>query len=332
MTSVQPTSLHSTSASAARVAAIGECMIEVADLGEGRARLGFGGDTLNTAIYLARQGVGIDYHTALGDDERSAEMIEAWREEGIGIGHVTRVPGASPGLYLVRTDAHGERSFQFWRDHSPARRLCALPDWAQRARTLQTYDWLFFSAITLSIVGQEGRDALFAAIDGARAQGVRVAFDSNYRQRHWPDAETARTAILSALQRTDLALPTFDDERALFGDVDPADTLARLQSRGVCMAAIKLGAQGCLLLDDQLLDDNRIRTVPARPVTRVVDTTAAGDAFNAGFLAGIVHGETADIAAQRGHRIASVVIQHPGAIAPREAMPAQPLTASGNAA
>jgi 2-dehydro-3-deoxygluconokinase len=301
-----------------RVAAIGECMLEVACVGDGMfspAQLGFGGDTLNTALYLARQGVAVDYHTALGDDRSSDAMIGAWHDEGIGVEHVERVVGASPGLYLVRTDAHGERSFQFWREHSPARRLCVLPNWAQRARKFATYDWLYFSAITLSILGKDGRTALLEAVADARAHGARVAFDSNYRPRHWPDARTAQRAIEAALRHVDLALPTFDDEHVLFGDAHPEECLARLRAHGVETAAIKLGADGCLLNDR-----HGSRRIAAPRVERVVDTTAAGDAFNAGFLGGLILGDTAERAALRGHRIAGIVIQHRGAIAPKTQM------------
>jgi 2-dehydro-3-deoxygluconokinase len=317
-----------------RVAAIGECMLEVASRGDDPrdgmfvpVQFGFGGDTLNTALYLARQGVDVDYHTALGDDRTSQAMIDAWREEGIGVEHVARVAGTSPGLYLVRTDAHGERSFQFWRDQSPARRLCALPDWTQRASRFGSYDWLYFSAITLAILGDEGRIALLDAVAQARVSGVRVAFDSNYRAQQWPDVATARNAIESALRHVDLALPTFDDERALFGDVEPEDSLSRLRAYRVETAVIKLGAAGCLLYDR-----HGSRRVAAPPVTRVIDTTAAGDAFNAGFLAGLIRGESHESAALRGHRIAGIVIQHRGAIAPKSAMPADALDSACNAA
>ena len=310
-----------------RVAAIGECMIEVADLGDGRAQLGFGGDTLNTALYLARLGVQVDYHSALGDDAHSARMLEAWRGEGIGVTQVERVAGATPGLYLVRTDAQGERSFQFWREHSPARRLCALPGWPQRVRALAQYDWLYFSAITLSILDEAGRAALLDALAAARGRGARIAFDSNYRARGWADADAARAAIRSALPLVDLALPTFEDERALFDDAAPAQTLQRLRAAGVAQVAIKLGAEGCLLFDDE-----RERIVTAPQVARVVDTTAAGDAFNAGFMAGLIAGETSDHAALRAHRLAGSVIQHRGAIIPREAMPADRPFASHHAA
>jgi 2-dehydro-3-deoxygluconokinase len=309
-----------------RVAAIGECMLEVACLESGvsgaRAQLGFGGDTLNTALYLARLGVDVDYHTVLGDDADSDALVAAWRSEGIGVDAVERLAGGQPGLYLVRTDAAGERSFRFWRRLSPARELCTLPGWPDRARSWRTYDWLYFSAITLSILDEASRAALLDAVRAAREAGVRVAFDGNYRPRHWADASTARAVISHALNQVDWALPTFDDEQALFGDLSPQLTLERLARHGVQTAAVKLGAAGCMLKDR-----HGVRRIAAPSVTEVVDTTAAGDAFNAGFLAGLLGGDSPERAALRGHRIAGIVIGHRGAIAPRLAMPENVLKA-----
>ncbi|HEY0660211.1 MAG TPA: sugar kinase [Lysobacter sp.] len=300
-----------------RVAAIGECMLEVADLGGNQARLGFGGDTLNTALYLSRLGVAVDYHSALGDDVSSAQMLAAWRAEGLGTDYVEIVPGARPGLYLIRTDADGERSFQFWREYSPARRLCALPRWSQRASALRGYDWLYFSAITLSILDASGRIALLDALAAARRAGARIAFDSNYRESGWPDAANARAAIDAAWGLTDVALPTFGDEVMLHGDRTPADTIARLRAAGVGVIALKLGADGCVLV----VPGQPPQQVSAPPVLDVVDTTAAGDAFNAGFLAALIAGVDAVAAARLGHYVAGAVIRHPGAIVPRHAMP-----------
>src|SRR5258707_2128696 len=92
-----------------RVACIGECMIELKQAGSGLFSRGYGGDTLNTAVYLARLGAGVDYITALGDDPLSDEMIARWAAEGVGTGLVVRLRGKLPGLYMIQTDVQGER-------------------------------------------------------------------------------------------------------------------------------------------------------------------------------------------------------------------------------
>lgn len=91
-----------------RIACIGECMIELREEADGRLSRGYGGDTLNTAVYLARLGGRVDYVTALGDDPWSDEMIAGWQSEGIRTNLVLRLPECLPGLYVIQTDASGE--------------------------------------------------------------------------------------------------------------------------------------------------------------------------------------------------------------------------------
>ncbi len=158
-----------------RVACIGECMVELCERPDGSLSRGFGGDTLNTAIYLARLGVAVDYVTALGDDPFSAEMLNAWQQEGVGTGLVLRAPGSLPGLYVIQTDGAGERRFSYWRDSAPARRLLSLPEHERIAEALPRYDLVYLSGITLSLYGAGELERLWAILDagGCAARGLR---------------------------------------------------------------------------------------------------------------------------------------------------------------
>ena len=200
-----------------RVACIGECMIELSELGDGRLSRTHGGDTLNTAVYLARLGVQVDYVTALGDDPFSEEMLAGWRREGVGTAHVLRLPGRLPGLYLIRRDARGERSFFYWRDRAPARELFALPETPAIVEALTGFGLLYFSGITLSLYGEAGRERLFAALERTRARGGRVAFDTNFRPRGWPDRAVAQAAYRRAIDYADFVLASTEDLELLFG-------------------------------------------------------------------------------------------------------------------
>ncbi|MEE8272285.1 MAG: sugar kinase [Alphaproteobacteria bacterium] len=300
-----------------KVAAIGECMVEFSPRPGGGYIQSFGGDTLNFAVYLARLGAAVDYVTALGDDPFSAEMLAAWRAEGVGTDLVDIAPGRMPGLYVIRTDADGERSFHYWRDRAPARELFARAHASGLAERLAGYDWLYLSGITLSIYGRDGRAVLFEVLDAARRHGGRVAFDGNYRPRGWnEDAAAARGAFAEILRRADLALPTFDDEHALFGDRDAEACASRHRAAGIGEVVVKQGERGCLVGtgDDAVW-------VPTERVAAPVDTTAAGDSFNAGYLAARLGGADAPAAARQGHRLAATVIRYPGAVIPRDAMP-----------
>jgi 2-dehydro-3-deoxygluconokinase len=298
------------------VALLGECMIEFSPDKDGRYVAGYGGDTLNTTLYLARCGVAVDYITALGDDPFSAQMVADWAREGIGTERVLRVGGQVPGLYVIRRTSAGERSFLYWRDNAPVRKLFDLPGADAVLDNFQKYAWLYLSGITLSLFARDRLADLLALLDRARAQGCRIAFDGNYRRQGWPDRAAAQVAFNETLARVDLALPTLEDETALFGDVDADACIARLQRLGVAEIVIKRGGDACMIATD-----GAIVHVPALTGIVPVDTTAAGDAFNAGYLAGRIAGLPPQQAASQGHRLAGAVIQHRGAIIPRAAMP-----------
>src|SRR5581483_2695769 len=139
-----------------RVIAIGEVMIELSRGSDGRFNMGCGGDTFNTAVYLARAGVDVAYATALGDDPHSDGIVSMATAEGIKTDLIVRVPGRLPGLYMIETDNKGERRFRYWRGEAPARELFELPQWDRIAQSLLGARLIFFSGITLSLYSNAG--------------------------------------------------------------------------------------------------------------------------------------------------------------------------------
>ncbi|MGQ0677888.1 MAG: sugar kinase [Rhodospirillales bacterium] len=302
----------------ARAATIGECMIELSPREGGLYALGFGGDTLNTAVYMARLGMPVDYLTAMGDDPYSDRMIAAWAREGVGVERVRRVGGRLPGLHLIETDAGGERRFFYWRDRAPARELFRLPDTPALLDEIAAYELVYLSGISLSLYGEDGRAALSGALDERRRRGGKVAFDSNYRPRNWPDAATARAAMEEMMRRADIALLSFEDERALWNDKSPERAARRAAGLGPAEVVVKNGAGAAVVA----VSGERTLSLAPDPQDRPRDTTAAGDSFNAAYLAARRAGASPAEAARAGHRLAAAVIRHPGAIIPRQAMPA----------
>ena len=299
-----------------RIACLGECMVELSERPDGAFSRGFGGDTLNTAVYLARLGVAVDYVTALGTDPFSEEMLAGWAAEGIGTDLVLRDPGALPGLYLIQTDTHGERRFSYWREQAPVRRLFEHADFPRVERALTGHALLHLSGITLSLFGQAGRARLFGWLERLRSAGTRISFDTNFRPRGWPDIAIARAAFAAMLQRCDVVLAGVEDHQLLLGSADEAATRDWALSGTAREAVIKQLAPGCLVVVD-----HASFTVPTTPSGALVDTTAAGDSFGAGYLAARQTGASVVQAAQAGHRLAGRVVEHRGAIIPRAAMP-----------
>jgi 2-dehydro-3-deoxygluconokinase len=296
------------------IACIGECMIELRQTSGSELSRGYGGDTLNTAVYLARLGVAVDYVTALGDDPLSDGMIAGWAAEGVGTRWVARLPGKLPGLYLIETDAAGERRFYHWRENSAARRLMNLPQTDDILRALAGYDLVYLSAITLSLYDEDGRRRLLAALDRARSGATRIAFDTNFRARGWPDLAAARRAYRDAFEVADIVLASTEDMAPLYPEDSSDELLVRIPTRETVM---KLAEPACLVRSA-----GATQRVDAEPVRdAVVDTTAAGDSFAAAYLAARLDGADPAAAARAGHRLAGVVVCFPGAIIPLKAMP-----------
>ncbi|KLU99589.1 ketodeoxygluconokinase [Photobacterium aphoticum] len=277
----------------------------------------FGGDTLNTALYLSRlvPGLAPSYVTALGEDTYSQHMLKAWQDEGIDTALTVQIPGKLPGMYAIELDEQGERTFHYWRGESAAKALCQQAQFSTIMATLQSYDLVYLTGISLAIFSDEDKHAFLLALESLKASGVKIAVDSNYRPRLWPNAADACEWLGKLYQLSDIALVTAEDEDAMLGMQDsPASIIAtRLHSMGVKQVVVKLGSEGAMWSEKG--QSGQART---NKVDHVVDTTAAGDSFNAGYLAAWSMGMTMAECCHWGNKLASRVIQHQGAIIPRD--------------
>lgn len=301
---------------AGRFASIGECMVELAPQPDGAYRRGFAGDTLNTAWYLKAlldPAKVVKYVTGVGTDALSDEMVGFIGNAGIDTSAIERVSGRTVGLYLI-TLTGAERSFTYWRNESAAKLLASVG--TRLTAALADVDVAYFSGITLAILSPEHRRTLFSALAKVRARGGAVVFDPNLRLRLWPDRDAMASATTEGYRAATIALPTTPDDAELYGDADAVATADRIASLGVEEVIVKAGAE------PTLVRAGGVDTyVPAVRVDHPVDTTGAGDSFNAGYLAARVAGGASAVDAVRhGHAVASRVIQHRGALIDMQAV------------
>ena len=306
-----------------RVAAIGECMIE-RRLGVPHDALpAFSGDTLNTLTYMARlldgDMAGLFYITALGADADSAAMLAAWEAEGINTRYVRRFRDKFPGSYTISTGPGGERQFDYDRDKSAARELFRDDFAANLQSSLKGFHVLYLSGISFAVLGPEYRESLLDLLKSLRRTGVIIVYDPNYRTVLWRSAGEAREWAGRIYCETDVALPGFDDEKALFNDATPEHTCARLADKGIAEIVVKNGSSPC-----KVAVDGEITGFPVTAQERVVDTTAAGDSFNAGYISARLSGNDVATSVRVGQSLAGIVIQYPGAIIPRTRTPSLP--------
>lgn len=290
-----------------RIVCCGEGMLELSRSGDAW-RMGYGGDTLNTAIHLARAGHDVAYLTALGDDHFSEQLRRDWEAEGLDASLILTHPSRPAGLYAITTDDAGERSFTYWRDRSAARETFNLADNATRQRAIESCDLFYHSLISAAILPDNGRVALMLMASQVHEQGGLVAFDGNYRAQLWQNVETARILRDAGIKTADIGLPTLDDERLLSGAANGDAVAAHWQGLGCAETIVKLGAEGCRLPDGTIV-------APEESLSPI-DTSGAGDAFNAGYLAARLDGAPLEDAARAGHALAGWTIMRPGAIPP----------------
>ncbi len=296
-----------------RAICIGEAIVELARGGDGRFALASAGDAFNTAIYLARAGAPVAFASALGDDPFSDAIVALAKAESIASDLILRVPGRLPGLALVDADRQGERRTHYWREASPACALFELPQWSRIAESLLGARLIYFSGITLSLYSNAGLGRFLAAVELARGSGAKIAFDGNFRPHGWHgDLTRTRTVFAEALKRVDIALPAYDDEAVLWGDPSPEATIERLQAFGVNEIVVKNGPNSALVASSGERD-----SVPVPETIVPVDPAAAGDGFNAGYLAARLAGRSPIEAATAAHKLAGQVIRHKGSIVPR---------------
>ena len=298
-----------------RVVAVGEALIEFVRGGDGRFGIGCAGDSFNVAVYLARAGIDAAFATALGDDPYSDAILALAAAEGVASDLVLRTRGRLPGLTVVDADTAGTRRRYDWGADAPARDLFELPEWGRVAEGLTKAKLVYFSGITLSLYSNTGLGRFLALIEMVRQQGVKVAFDGNFRPRGWRgDLSRTRAVFMEALKRIDMALPAYDDEAVLWGDPSPEATVERLQAFGIAEIVVKNGPNSALVASG-----GRNEFIPVPEVVVPVDTTAAGDSFNAAYIAARMSGKGPAEAAAAAHRLAAQVIRHRGALMPRAA-------------
>ena len=299
-----------------RVICVGETMVELARGADGRFGIGCGGDTFNTAIYLARAGLPTAFATALGSDPYSEGIIALADAEKIATDLILRVPGGLVGLYLIDIDPDGARHYYHWCDTAPARELFEHTEWTRVAEALIAARLIYFSGNALAPYSNVGLGRFLAVLEMARKGGAKIAFDGNFRPRVWKgDLARARTVFTEVLKRADIALPAFDDEAVLWGDPSPESTAERMQAFGITEVVVKNGPNSVLVAAD-----GRQEFVPVPQVMEQVGAAAAGDAFNAGYIAARLSGESPTQATAAAHRRAGEALRNQGAVSPRTAM------------
>ena len=296
-----------------KLATLGECLIEISEvdtkINKNIKKFSYGGDVLNTSVYLSRNNIKTSFISALGNDSNSHWLLEEWQKENIDCSLVQKLDGYYPGLYMIELDDVGERSFMYWRNNSAAKNFFENTSLLKKTlRSIKNFDYIYFSGITLAIMSEEVRDYFINYLKKFRLNGGKVIFDSNYRPILWKTQYQAKNNYIKVYKNCDIALPTYDDEKLLFNYKTKKECVQAIQKKGVKDIVLKLGKDGCFYLDEGkqvLVSTGKVKSI---------DTTGAGDSFNAGYISAIINGKDKNNACKYGNSIAKDVIRKKGAI------------------
>jgi len=299
---------------------IGEVMIEFTpDFSESSKQsvhsLSFAGDAFNTAILLSRLGVQTAFYSNLGDDEKSRSILKMMENEGVDSSLVQLLPGRVPGLYLIKNDENGERSFSYWRGESPAREMFSSIDEIDTfLPKIAHFKTIYLTGITLAIIGEEARHRLFKLLSERRKTGVTIIMDSNYRSRLWENKQSAKNALAGLAEVCDVSLVSLDDERELWGaEVTASKVLDWYHQAGVKEVVVKSKDKSVVVSDSASLHE-----VSLKSIRQVVDSTGAGDAFNAGYVLARIKQLDLISSVNVGCASAGAVLGYRGALGERE--------------
>ena len=292
-----------------KILSIGECMAEFSpDEQLGKFNLGFAGDTFNTAWYIANNHADVNsaYFSKVGDDELSDQMLKFMSDNQVDTTYIKTVAGATIGLYLISL-VDGERTFSYWRNKSAATFLGQNVDDVGNA--MKKKDMIYFSGITLAILDQNSRKNLFSCLKSARRAGKKIAFDPNLRPKLWNDKKEMCDVIMAGANLSDIILPSFEDEATWFSDADPMSTLARYQNVGAETVVVKNAGDPV-----SFWSQHGTGTYLVESVEKIIDSTAAGDSFNAEILVGLLREIPLADAINNAANLAKKVLMGQGAL------------------
>ncbi|WP_441004369.1 sugar kinase [Pseudocolwellia agarivorans] len=293
----------------------GECMVELLNVSPNAQlpqtlKQSFAGDVFNTAVYLKRvfADMKVNIVTAVGTDEFSSNMVEYFQQQNIETDFVYRSCDKIAGLYSIKTDSEGERTFTYWRENSAARQVMKSIDSAEIEKMSQG-DVFFFSGISLAVITPEDRPKFWQMVEKLKSAGVTIIFDPNYRARMWSSPDEAKQEYHQAFTLSNIALPGVDDFKQLYQLNTAEEVITFSEAYTFDELVIKNGEQGVVYIKD-----NKRTDIAITPVENVVDTTSAGDSFNGVFVGARTAGTNSNDAIKLASASAALVIQHKGAI------------------
>ena len=236
-----------------------------------------GGAESNVATALAKLNHTVGWFSKLSNDEFGRYLISTIRGEGVDTSRVILDENNSTGIIFKEYYQRSNPNVYYYRKNSAASTIS--PDDIDE-EYIKSAKILHLTGITPAL-SESAREAVYKAIEIAKANDVLISFDPNVRLKLWT-VDEAKKVLIDIANKADIIMPGLDEAELLLGITDKDEVCDYFLNKNAKIVAVKLGADGCYI---KTKDQSYL--APGYDVSdMIVDTVGAGDGFAAGFLCG----------------------------------------------
>ncbi len=289
-----------------RICSIGECMVEFSNIQKDIFKLGYAGDTANSAIYLSRLGAKSSFVSSIGSDDFSNKMLTFLKKEKVQTHNIYKSKNKTIGLYVIKNNNNGERNFFYWRSNSAAKTIFENVSHKILYDQISKYDAIYFSGISLSIYNQKSISKFYKVLRLLKKDGVQIYFDFNVRLNNWESKKIAQQTILKFSRISDIIFVTKDD----LNNLDFKNYKNIIKKNFKNKITIFRSGYG----DVEVYNKSCFEKYKFNFNKKVKDTTGCGDAFNACFIYNYFTNKKIEKCLELAHRLGKTVANFKGAI------------------
>ena len=289
------------------ICAIGECMIEMTNVEKELYNYSVAGDTLNFTSYLDQSIFNKFYLTAIGTSDINKGVISFFKKKKINTDLVKKISSKEIGLYLIKNTKRGEKKFYYWRDDSAANLF-----FNHISKSLfikkYTFDYIYLTGITLSILDFKNIDKFITNLSVLRKKNSKIIFDFNIRIKRW-SKKNLNLYLNKILPNIDILFCSGEDLVCWKKNNNIKTFQYILKKFNIYHAIYRKNEEY-----NYSFYKNKKYMIKNKPIKKVVDTSGAGDGYNAAYLSSFIISNNPQIALNEASKIGAKIVMKKGAI------------------
>ena len=290
------------------VCSIGEAMIEISNIKNSLYNQSFAGDTLNFCNYLDKKKLNAFFLSAIGKSEINQSLLDFVKSKNISTKYIKQINQFEVGLYLIKNKDNGEKQFFYWRDESAAKQYFNNIDFLNLYKELKNFDYIYFSGITLSIIHISKLNNFIKLLNLLKSKKIKIVFDFNIRPSRW-NKKNLNIFLDSVLKFVDICFLSGEDMNYWKNKNDIKSYEQIVRKYKLKHSIFRKNAKFTYVFL------NKTRYVFKNKLLKtVVDTSGAGDGFNAAYLSNFIVNNDPVLALKAGSSLGSKIVMKKGAI------------------